>query len=473
MSRGAVLLVDDDTLVLQSLSLCLEDQGYTVTPATSGQQAVELCQTHSFEVVVCDIRMPGMNGIETLRAIKQIQPGVRTIVITGYADDSDAPVQAIRLGVDDYLLKPFGDELLHHSVAQNVERFRLEAENARLCQELCQANARLRQENVQLRRQVAGRYQFADIIGASPAMAAVHRLLAPVVDSDITVLLTGETGTGKDLIARAIHYDGPRREASFVPVHCGAVQESLLESELFGVIPHYPGLHSPTGKKGLFEEADGGTLFLDEISEMAPPMQVKLLRALHDGEIQRVGDTMPRRVDVRVIAASNCNLEGAVSEGRFRQDLYFRLAGIEIHLPPLRERREDIPPLARHFLNAFSTRTGRNGLDFDPAALDLLTAYAWPGNVRELEKEVERAATLVGDSTAIGPEHFSNRLTHPAPSASAEPTEYRTLTELERHQIRTVLDATDWNIGHAADLLGIHRNTLTRKIADHGLQQDD
>ena len=269
---GAILLIDDDDLVLQRLSLTLDDSGYTVTTANSGQKAVAICRTESFEVVICDIRMPGMNGIDTLRAIKEIQPDVRTVVITGYASDSDAPVEAVRLGVDDYLLKPFADDLLLHSLEQNVKRFRLQADNARLTQELKAANAQLKWENTQLKRQVAGQHQFDDIVGTSSAMAAVYRLIQPVLNSDITVLLSGETGTGKDLIARAIHYNGPRKGASFVPVHCGAIQESLLESELFGVIPDYPGLQSRTGKKGLFEEADGGTLFLDEVGEMGTAM---------------------------------------------------------------------------------------------------------------------------------------------------------------------------------------------------------
>ena len=466
MPKAAVLLVDDDPLVLETLGLSIEDEGYTVTAATSGQQAVGWCREHEFAVVVCDIRMPGMNGIETLRAIKELHPAVRTIVITGYADDIDTPVEALRLGVDDYLLKPFSNEMLLHSLAQNVERFHLEAENARLGRELREANARLQQENVQLRREVAGVYRFEGILGASPVLAEVYRLMAAVIDSDIRVLLSGETGTGKDLVARAIHYQGPRQQARFVPVHCGAIQESLLESELFGVIPHYPGLHSPTGKKGLFEEADGGTLFLDEVGEMGPAMQVKLLRVLQDGQVQRVGDTVPRKVEVRIIAATNRDLEQEVAEGRFRQDLYFRLTGIEIRLPPLRQRREDIPLLARHFLEAHNEKR-QNRAAFSREALELLEHYAWPGNVRELEKEVERAATLAGVGEIL-PEHFSARLRRPAQQQESGAT--GTLSELEGRHIQVVLQQTGGNIQRAAEVLGIHRNTLTRKIDEHGLR---
>ncbi len=469
MSETNVLLVDDDALVLQRLSLSLEDEGYNVATATSGKEAIALCHEQTFSVVICDIRMPEMNGIETLSVTKEIHPDMRTIVITGSADDSQTPVQAVRLGVDDYLLKPFDDELLHHSVAQNVERFNLQEDNARLHAELQQANARLRQENTQLRREVAGRYPFADIVGASPAMQVVYQLLHPVIDSDITVLIAGATGTGKDLIARAIHYNGPRRDASFVPVHCGAIQESLLESELFVVIPHYPGLHSPTGKKGLFEEADGGTLFLDEVGEMEPSMQVKLLRVLQDGEIQHVGDTQPRQVDVRVVAATNRNLEQEVEEGRFRQDLYYRLAGIEVQVPPLRQRRGDIPLLAQHFFKAHCAKMQRAALTLDPAVIELLEQYPWPGNVRELQKEIERAATLAAHQ-AIAPQHFSKRLLEspnplPAGTGAAIP-----LHEVERRHIHGVLQETEWNIQQAA-ALGIHRNTLARKIAEYDLRQ--
>ncbi len=469
MNRGAVLLIDDDELVLASLAFSLKDAGFAVTTAVRGREAIALCQQQSFEVVVCDIRMPELNGIETLRAVKEHQPTVRTIVITGYADDPATPVAAIRLGVDDYLLKPFDDQLLVHSITQHVERFRLEAENARLCHELSAANARLRQENTRLRRQVASQPPFADIIGTSTCMRLIYTLLDSVIDSDITVLLTGETGTGKELVARAIHYGGPRREASFVPVHCGAIQESLLESELFGVIPHYPGLHSPTGKKGLLEEADKGTLFLDEIGEMSAAMQVKLLRALQDGEIQRIGDTRPRTVDVRLVVATHRDLEQEVAAGRFREDLYYRLTGIEIHLPPLRQRAEDIPLLAHHFLDAFASRRASDTPELSGEALRLLADYAWPGNVRELAKEIERAATL--SNGRIEPAHFSARLNSAAPSAPSETGRGIALSQVERLHIQAVLEQNSWNIGRAAEILGIHRNTLTRKIAEHELQQ--
>ena len=471
MAEGSVLLVDDDSLVLRSLCLSLEDEGFAVSPVASGREALDLCREQEFEVVVCDVRMAKMNGIETLRAIKEIQPAVRTIVITAYADDPNAPVEAIRLGAADYLLKPFDDELLHHSVAENVERFRLRGENARLAEELKAANAQLQRENVQLKREVVGRYHFDHIVGVSPAMDGVYRLLEPVIDSDITVVLTGETGTGKDLLARAIHYTGPRRDASFVPLHCGAIQESLLESELFGVIPHYPGLHSPTGKRGLFEEAHGGTLFLDEVGEMGQAMQVKLLRTLQEGEIMRVGDTVPRRVDVRVIAATIRDLDSEVEAGTFRRDLYYRLAGIDINVPSLRQRVEDIPLLAEHFLESLSRSPGDDGARISQEALDRLVLYSWPGNVRELEKEVALAATLAGRDAVIKPEHLSARvLDGPStlPAATGCPA---TLSEVERQHIQDVLDETGWNIQRAAEILGIHRNTLSRKIAGHGLQK--
>ena len=471
MNCGSVLLIDDDPLVLESLTLALRDEGYEVATATGGPQAIDLCREQMFEVVVCDIRMPELNGIETLRAIKKIHLATRTIVITGYADDSDAAVEALRLGVDDYLLKPFDDQLLLHSLAQHVERFRLAAENTRLNQELREANALLQRENSRLKRQTREHYKFDQIIGSSAMMGEVYRLLEPVIDSEITVLFTGETGTGKELFARALHYNGPRQGASFVPVHCGALQESLLESELFGVIPNYPGLHSPTGKKGLFEEADGGTLFLDEIGEMSPAMQVKLLRVLQDGEIQRVGDTLGRRVDVRVLVATNRRLEEEVEQGRFRQDLFYRLTGVEIPLPPLRERGEDIPLLVRHFLDLHGEKTGYDSPVLAPEALALLQGYAWPGNVRELEKELARAATLANGAESILPEHFSARLCQAASSAPS--CAHGSLSEVERRHILQVLQQSKWSIQRTAETLGIHRNTLTRKMAEHGLHKNN
>ncbi len=469
MSTGSILLVDDDDLVLASLSLALEDAGFAVTTADNGNTAVELCTTQVFHVVVCDIRMPGMNGIETLRAIKQLHPDVRTIVITGYAEDPEAPVEAIGLGVDDYLLKPFDNSLLVHRLERNVERTRLEQDNARLHEELQDANERLERENRQLKTEVTGRYLLSDIIGDSRNMLAVQALLEPVIDSDLTVLITGETGTGKDLIARAVHYNGPRRRASFVPVHCGALQESLLESELFGVIPHYPGLHSPTGKKGLFEEADGGTLFLDEVGEMSSAMQVKLLRALQDGEFLRVGDTTPRRANVRIVAATNRDLALEVEEGRFRSDLYYRLAGVEVALPPLRERDDDVLRLATSALTEFGEGRSRWPASFSSEALELIEAYRWPGNVRELRKEIERAATMAG-SDPIEVRHFSDRVSAAVdvPQAAGP----RSLAETERRQIAGVLEETGWNVQAAARILGVHRNTLTRRIRDYDLRRN-
>jgi two-component system, NtrC family, response regulator HupR/HoxA len=466
---GTVLLVDDNLTVLETLRLCLEDAGFVVTAASGGREAIALCHTSAFDVVVCDVRMPDIDGIETLRAIKALHPQVRAVVITAYSDDPRTPVEAIGLGVDDYLLKPFDDRLLVHNVARNVERHRLGAENTRLQQELSQANTRLRQENSRLRQQAGEGAPFSGLIGKGPAITKVLTRLQAVLDSDITVLLSGETGTGKELAARGLHYGGARSAASFVPVHCGAVQESLLESELFGVIPHYPGLHSPMGKKGLLQEADGGTLFLDEVGETSPAMQVKLLRALQDGEILRIGDTRPITVDVRIIAATNRDLEAEVEAGRFREDLYFRLAGVDVALPPLRDRPEDLPLLTSHFHQLCRERLDRPSSTLTAEALQLLAGYHWPGNVRELEKEIDRATTLAGDGS-IAPDHFSERLQEQAPAMPAVTGGAVTLAELERRHLEGVLALAKGSIGRAADILGIHRNTLSRKMTEYGLQ---
>lgn len=467
-SRGKILLVDDDELVLASLSLSLEDAGFHVVTANSGVFAVECVEVDRYDVVVCDIRMPGMDGIATLRAIKKKRPELRTVVITGYADDPKTPVEAIELGVDDYLLKPFDSSLLIHRLEHHIDSLRLQLENGRLTEELRLANDSLRRENRQLRQDVSGRFPLSDIIGQSPAMAAVHELLTPVLDSSITVLITGETGTGKDLLARAIHYNGPRSGASFVPLHCGAVQESLLESELFGVVANYPGLHSPTGKKGLFEEADGGTLFLDEVGEMGAAMQVKLLRALQDGEFLRVGDTTPSRADVRVLAATHRDLNCEVEEGRFRQDLYYRLAGIEIPLPPLRERDDDALPLAQAALQELAARDGKTTAGFSPEAVELIETYRWPGNVRELRKEVERGLTMAGGAP-IEALHFSPRVRESAGEPPAAGP--RAMAEVERRHLLSVLEETDWNVVAAARILGLHRNTLSRRMQQHDLHK--
>ncbi|MDA0335074.1 MAG: sigma-54 dependent transcriptional regulator [bacterium] len=437
---GAILLVDDDVTVLETLRLCLQDSGYAVTTASGGAEAIRLCREGCFEVVVCDIRMPEVDGIAALRSIKEIHPGVRTIIITGYAADPRAPVEALRLGVDDYLLKPFDDQLLLHSVERNLEHYRLGAENARLQQDLTEANARLRRENTRLRVQAADRSAFRELVGSGPAMERVLGLLQAVLDSDIMVLLYGETGTGKEIVARALHYGGPRRDASFVPVHCGAIQETLLESELFGVIPHYPGLHSATGKKGLLQEADG--------------------------------DTRPIRVDVRVLAATNRDLTVEVEAGRFRQDLYYRLTGVEVRLPPLRERPEDIPLLARHFLEEVCARRGRLTPDVSPETLPMLGTHAWPGNVRELAKEIERAVTLTRDGQ-LGPGNFSERLQERLPAMPVETGMAVSLTKVEERHIIGVLDLVQGNIGRAAEILGIHRNTLSRKLAEYGQRVEE
>src|SRR5215218_10401943 len=369
-----ILVVDDEDSMREMLRIVLRRDGYDVRVAPDGRAALDILKREPFDLLLSDIRMPDLSGVEVLRAAKDVNRDIVAFMMTAYASTSTA-VEAMRLGAVDYFTKPFNMDELRLKVRQHLEAHRL------------------KQENLLLKRALNSRYEFSSIIGNSPAMLAVFRLVETIAKTNSTVLITGESGTGKDMVARAVHVNSLRSDHPFVALNCGAIPETLLESELFG---HMRGAFTgaDANKKGLMEVAERGTIFLDEIGETNASMQVKLLRVLQDRRFRRLGGTEEVQADIRVIAATNQDLPRLVAEGRFREDLYYRLNVIPIQLPPLRDRREDIPLLAEHFLAKHAAQTGKDVRSVSQEALTLLTAYAWPGNVRELENVLERSIAL-------------------------------------------------------------------------------
>ena len=369
-----ILVVDDEKSLLEFLLIFLQEQGFEAVDAQSVEEARARLDAGSFDLVLCDILMPDGNGLDLLREIKSKTPQMAVIMMTAYASSKSA-VEAMKMGAYNYISKPFNLDELKVQVAGALEKSGLEA------------------ENVYLRRELEEKYQFSNIIGKSPRMQEIFELIERVAKTSSTVLIRGESGTGKELIAKAIHFSSPRSERRFLSINCGAMPENLLESELFG---HQRGAFTGAvrDKRGLFQEADGGTLFLDEIGETTPPMQVKLLRALQDRTVRPVGGNQEIPVDVRIIAATNRDLDEAISEGSFREDLFYRINVIPLGLPPLRQRREDIPLLVEYFVKKYSERLGIEPRRISMEALRVLETYDWPGNVRELENMIERALAL-------------------------------------------------------------------------------
>ena len=472
--RYALLFVDDEEAILETLQMTFEDD-YDVHLAKGGDEGLELLEREEIAVVIADQRMPGMEGAEFLERAVEIRPEAIRMMITGYADIT-AVIHAVNEGrIHRYIQKPWESHEIRLNVRQAIDAYQLSHEKGQLAAALKEAHDRLRRENLYLRREVERRYAFEEIIGESPAMQKVFDVLEKVAETDATVLLTGETGTGKDLVARAAHYAGPRKKRRFVAQNCGALPETLLESELFG---HkrgaFTGAHAD--KKGLFEISDRGTIFLDEIGETTPGMQVRLLRVLQDGEIRPLGTADTRRVDVRIIAATNCDLRKEVEEGRFREDLYYRLRVVEIHLPPLRERRTDIPQLAHHFLDQANKKMGKSLQGFTNDGMDRLMACEWTGNVRELGNEIERAVALAGGAERISAEMLSEEIRGPrrefeSGGGGFTPTDTdlnRTVDDLKRHMIREAIRDTG-SKSKAAERLGIPRQSLQKMMKRLGL----
>jgi two-component system response regulator PilR (NtrC family) len=457
MLEDKILVVDDEQSMREFLDIMLKKEGYKVSLASNGDEVLKYIDKDIFDLVLLDIRMPKMDGIAVLKKIKSTSPETVVIMITAYAS-ADTAIKAMKEGAYDYITKPF-----------KVDEIKLIIKNAL-------EKKHLQKENVLLKRVVRDRYVFDNIIGQSPKMLALYDLLEKVAPTKTNVLITGESGTGKELVAKAIHYNSPRKEKAFVTLNCGAIPEALIESELFG---HMKGAFTDAiaTKKGLFEMADEGTIFLDEISELPLMMQVKLLRVLQDREFKRVGGTEDIRVDVRIIAATNKDLERAVKEKRFREDLFYRLNVIQIKLPSLRERREDIPVLTAHFLKRYSEELNKNISRISPEALHLLLNYEYPGNVRELQNIIERAVALGTDQelTATNLRSYLDEQIHtkkgvidleiPNEGIDLE----KVVEDLERTLLVKALDKTMGIKKKAAELLHINFRSMRYRLEKYGL----
>jgi DNA-binding NtrC family response regulator len=441
--KPKILVIDDEGAIRDSLRMILEYEDYQFVGAASGQEGLAAVQRERPDLVLLDIKMPGMDGMELQARLKEADPDLTVIIMTGYASVETA-VQALKLGAYDYITKPVDPDELSHLVSNALEHKRARREVDRLRENLLEA--------------VPG----TELIGKSPAMRKVTELIEMVAPTEATVLITGETGTGKEVVARAIHAAGPRRYMPMVTVHCGALTETLLESELFG---HEKGAFTGAQyrKKGKFEVADGGSVFLDEISDISLKTQTDLLRVLQEKEIVRVGGNQQIKVDFRAIAATNKNLETLVKNSTFRPDLYYRLHVFCIDLPPLRDRREDIPLLVSHFLNKFCMATSRPVPQLSQEAIEVLMRHDWPGNVRELENAVERAL-VVGRGNEIRPADFSFQF------QMDEPKGGKTLDDVERVHIERILRETQHNLSRAARILDIDRTTLYNKLRRYGLR---
>jgi two-component system response regulator AtoC len=435
--------VDDDRVTIELLKEVLSQEGYQVSTALSGEEAIVQGSDHLFDIVITDVRMGAKDGMEVLRFFKKNAPDTTVIMITAFGSIETA-IEAIREGAFDYISKPFKLDEIKFTLRRALEQ------------------RRLIQENKYYRQELLDKYQFRNVIGRTPQMFQVYKTIAKVADTRSTVLLCGERGTGKELVARSIHYNSQRNNRPFLPVDCASLVETLAESELFGhVRGAFTGAFS--AKRGLFEEADGGTLFLDEVGNLSLFMQSKLLRFLQEHEIKRVGGTESIKVDVRVIAATNQPLEPLVRNGRFREDLFDRLNVVSIILPPLRERREDIPLLANYFLRKFCEENHKNISHISPEALEIINRYSWPGNVRELEHAVERSVIL-SIHPIILPEDLPKRIFEEAkgPAEALISEEPLSLRELEKKYVKKVLERTGGNKKKASEILGIDRATLYR-----------
>ncbi len=472
MPKGSILVIDDEAEIREGLELLLKTEGYQVTMADTGQSGLLRLGEQPYDLLLLDVSLPDRNGIELLKDIRRQDPRLPIVLITAYGSIEMARA-AFKSGAMDYITKPWSNDELLAQVAQAVEAHRL------------------REENVQLKRALKQRFNFPNIIGKSEKMLTLFDLVAQVAPSRSTVLISGESGTGKELIAKAIHSASTRADRAFVPVNTGSIPVDLLESQLFG---HVKGAFTSAvaSKKGLFEVADQGTIFFDEIATVSPETQAKLLRVIQEREFMRLGGTEQLKVDVRIVAASNIDLLSLVKEGRFREDLYHRLNVIHLHLPPLRDRREDIPMLLAHFLERFCTENTKPLRIFTPSAMKLLMDYDWPGNVRELENVVERAVVLSTQERVdvdLLPESLRSKeivrgvrlqlseFLPPLPGEAGSrtaadnpnPSLFQIIDEVERRIIVDMLERTGWNQTEAAERFMIPLSTLNQKIKRLGI----
>lgn len=461
MNRYRILVVDDEPPNLQKLKRTFINEHHVIC-AGSADEALKILQSQSIDVIITDQKMPGMSGVELLEKSIAINPEIIRIVLTGYTEVDDL-IEAINTGrVYGYITKPWEPGYLRMTVSKAVEQLELTRENRRLGAELAQANDKLRRENALLKTQVDSYFEPDSIIFKSRAMEEILSLLSRVVQTGSTVLIQGETGTGKELVARFVHQKSKRAGEIFVPVNCGAIPKDLAESEFFG---HAKGAFTgaTSEKKGFFEMADRGTLFLDEIGEAPLDLQVKFLRVLEDGIIQPVGSQRSREVDVRIVASTNRNLREEVEKGSFRQDLFYRINVFSVYVPPLRARKEDIAPLAEYFIRRFGSLLNKKNLRLSPEALNALQQYRWPGNVRELENEIERLVIL-SDSPEIAPNLLSDHVWSDAAIPTGSDRLKEQIGELERRMILETLATCGQNRSLAARTLGISRQTLITKL---------
>ena len=458
MSKTRILVIDDEAIMREYVQETLQRASYEVDIASSGADGLELVRKRSYDVVVTDLKMAPMDGIDVLRRIREDSPEIHCIVMTAYATLETA-VAALKEGAEDYILKPFSPDELELSVSRALER------------------GRLQRENRYLRAELDTIYDFGAMVGESAAIKSVYEQIGKVASSRATVMIRGESGTGKELVARAIRSNGVRRDKPFIKVNCAALSAGLLESELFGHEKgSFTGAHER--KIGRFELADNGTLLLDEVSEISPDLQPKLLRALQEREFERVGGTRQITVDTRIIGTSNRNLEEAVESGRIREDLFFRLNVIAIHLPPLRDRKEDISALMDHFLIRYVSENARDVRGFSDEARELFMDYSWPGNIRELQNTIERAVVLASEPI-LRPEHF---VFHRGANTTAPKSNNgngvsvgvgTTVAQMERELIMRTLAHCGQNRTHAAKVLDISVRTLRNKLKEYGVNGGD
>jgi len=450
MKTTNILIVDDEKVIQDSCEHILKKEGYKVKVASDGKEALRIFKEELFHVVILDIKLPGMDGIEVLSRIKEESPETPVVIMTGFASIESA-VDALKSGAFDYLSKPFTPEELRISVRKALE------------------NRKIFFEEIYLRKELERQTKFDMVLGKSEGMKKVIDIVKRVSPSESTVLITGESGTGKELIAREIHKHSLRRNAPFVVVDCGALVETLFESELFGHVKgSFTGAH--VTKHGRFEVANGGTIFLDEISNISLRIQAKLLRIIQEREVMRIGSSKPIKVDVRLIAATNENLAECVKNGKFREDLFYRLSVVPLHLPPLRDRKEDIPLLIDHFLTKYNKRTKKQINKVNHDILKALMEYDWPGNIRELENTIERAVVLSKSDKIELDALVYHGISSGSSLLSPINGTYRSLEEVEKEHIKTVLHARHGNKSQAAKVLGIDRKTLITKIKKYHIQ---